>query len=145
MISRGWPLRGNRTTQSTLLEGLLGWPARSRGAKKNAAAASPEASEYGTLKPGLESDQAAAVQRGGGPVCTVAGTHAASAVVMPRAMTVACEPPHATSNSVVAPAAAKLPRTERVIDSHTPWTPAWFPRGNPSTACGVAGQVVAVR
>jgi hypothetical protein len=60
-------LRGDRTIHSTLFEGFSGCPARSLGAKKNAPAAPPDASAYGTVKPGLESDHAAAVHAGGGP------------------------------------------------------------------------------
>jgi hypothetical protein len=48
-----------------LFEGFFGWPARSLGVKKNAPAASADASAYGTVKPGLESDHAAAVHAGG--------------------------------------------------------------------------------
>jgi Arc/MetJ family transcription regulator len=67
MIS-GLPLRGKRTTHRTLLPGLVGWPARNGSANMNAAAELRDASAYGTLNPGLESDHAAAVQVGGAPV-----------------------------------------------------------------------------
>jgi hypothetical protein len=81
VISSGCAFRGKRTTQSTLLEGFRGCPARSRGTNQNAAAASPEASEYGIRKPGLESAHAGAVQRGGAPVWTAAATHVAAGAV----------------------------------------------------------------
>jgi hypothetical protein len=67
-----------------LFVGFVGWPARSLGAKKKAAAASPEADAYGILNPGLELEKAAAVQDGGAPVWIGDGSHAREAVDPPQ-------------------------------------------------------------
>jgi hypothetical protein len=67
VISNGFPFLGDRTIQRILFDGFVGCPARSVLAKKNAPASPFDASAYGILNPGLDSDQAAAVHDGGAP------------------------------------------------------------------------------
>lgn len=113
-MSSGWPLRGSRTTHSTLFDAFVGVPARSVRVKKKAAAVSPDASAYGTRKPGLESDQAAAVHRGGAPLWIAAGTHRGGPVAAALRVVVVREPPHAANTGTEAMANAL--RTDHDID-----------------------------
>lgn len=86
----------------TLFEGLVGCPARNGFAKKNAPAASFDASAYGTMSPGLESDQAAAVHAGGGPRWIGAGKHRAPALAEEDRTGACPDPPHAANKNAIA-------------------------------------------